>query len=494
MSATETIDTKDTADTDKAMVFYCDGSAMAKTGSIGMGFHGYLFSLAAPKKGSGNPTHYPTDYGYVEKTDITKKGKEVTPLMYFDGYGCTDIRASNNVAELLAAKHVIDIASDFPIKKLVLKTDSEYVRKGIQEWSPHWVRNRWIRRDGTPVPNQDHWKEVLGKIDLMTNKGVEFDIKWVKGHADILGNVKADKLATIGRVNSEIGHNKVEVIKNAPEGYWKTESNKSPLLNHTWLYFNTLKASHVPGEYFLGNEGEDSEFPGVASSNASYAVVQLKTPEPPIEMIRSDQSQLTGDYDSIVVVNLSNLYTRNRHQELETYGPAILVQPDLRKANLEFIDKTPISEEKKPQLLASRVIESISDLKAMLLNYRNNSLVDCIVTDVTEHFYTTVTKVSKKATTVERKLKDEFIVGYKCHKVEADTHHTKVAINLTLGIDIPERNALKRLEATNPVVKIIVWNESPTAIRYATVVHNADDYGIWVGRHSNLILVSGKKE
>ena len=79
-------------------------------------------------------------------------------------------------------------------------------------------------------------------------------------------------------------------------------------------------------------------------------------------------------------------------------------------------------------------------------------------------------------------------------KVEVDTHHTKVAINLTLGIDIPERNALKRLEATNPVVKIIVWNESPTAIRYATVVHNVDDYGIWVGRHSNLIMVSGKKE
>ena len=485
---------------DKGMVIYCDGSAMPSTGQIGMGFHGYTFSINKPKKGSGNPVAIKKEKGYLLKKDNTGEVPEVTPLTYFDGFGSTNIRASNNVAELLAATSATEIAADQPIKKLLIKTDSEYVRRGIQKWMPQWIKNRSLQNQDGEIPNANHWKTLLNNINVLTNKGIEFDVMWVKGHTDVQGNIKADYLAKIGRVNSEVKYNiqpmarddekyRTEVIKNQAEGYWKTVTERNPMLHHAWLYFNTLESSQIRGEYYTATRGEDDDFPGKLESDAAYAVIKLGKPIEVIEQLRKYQTSITGDNDSVIVANLTNLFTKDRANDLETFGSATLVRHHPRKADLTFIDKTPITQEKNPPLLALRVIEAMSDLKARLIDFESNNLSGYTVTDITEHFYRKTEK--KKAGATVMALKDEISVSDKSIKLEVESPFGKQTVTLNFALDIPSRNCLKRLESLEPEIKVLSWKDSEQCFRWVSVVKTNDgSIGIWSAYYANLRFVS----
>lgn len=72
-------------------------------------------------------------------------------------------------------------------------TDSEYVRRGIDEWLANWKRRGWRTADKKPVKNQDLWRALDGAV---SNHQVSW--RWVKGHAGIPGNERADELANRG--------------------------------------------------------------------------------------------------------------------------------------------------------------------------------------------------------------------------------------------------------------------------------------------------------
>jgi len=74
--------------------------------------------------------------------------------------------------------------------RVVLSTDSEYVRRGITEWVPRWRRNGWRTSQKTPVKNRDLWQ----RLDAL-DAGHEIEWRWVKGHAGHPDNERADALA-----------------------------------------------------------------------------------------------------------------------------------------------------------------------------------------------------------------------------------------------------------------------------------------------------------
>ena len=102
---------------------------------------------------------------------------------------------TNNRMELMGAIMGLEALSE-PCK-IVLTTDSQYVRKGITEWMSNWVRRGWKTAGGDPVKNRDLW-ERLHAASLRHS----IDWKWVKGHSgqpenervDVLARVQAEKL------------------------------------------------------------------------------------------------------------------------------------------------------------------------------------------------------------------------------------------------------------------------------------------------------------
>jgi ribonuclease HI len=78
--------------------------------------------------------------------------------------------------------------------KVVLHTDSEYLKNGITRWHAGWVRKNWRSSTGDPVKNMDLWQRVLEAA-----KPHEIDWRWVRGHSGDVMNERADALATAAR-------------------------------------------------------------------------------------------------------------------------------------------------------------------------------------------------------------------------------------------------------------------------------------------------------
>ena len=69
-------------------------------------------------------------------------------------------------------------------------TDSKYVMHGITEWLDGWKKNGWKTAAKKPVKNQDLWQQLDQQVAQH-----QITWHWVKGHAGIPGNEKADQLA-----------------------------------------------------------------------------------------------------------------------------------------------------------------------------------------------------------------------------------------------------------------------------------------------------------
>jgi len=98
---------------------------------------------------------------------------------------------TNNRMELMA---VIEALSSLKRRcDVIVHTDSKYVQLGITEWIPNWMRRGWKTADKKPVKNADLWQrlhEVAARHDVHW--------RWVKGHAGVDGNERADELANRG--------------------------------------------------------------------------------------------------------------------------------------------------------------------------------------------------------------------------------------------------------------------------------------------------------
>lgn len=100
-------------------------------------------------------------------------------------------RTTNNRMELLAAIHALE-ALEAP-SRITICTDSSYVREGITRWIHRWKVNGWQAVDGNSVRNVDLWRRL---DDARGAHGVTWE--WVRGHAGVRGNERADELARRG--------------------------------------------------------------------------------------------------------------------------------------------------------------------------------------------------------------------------------------------------------------------------------------------------------
>src|SRR5690606_21180762 len=95
---------------------------------------------------------------------------------------------TNNRMELMAA-----IAGLEALKRpcaVVLTTDSQYVKRGVEEWMARWRANGWRTSDRKPVKNRD-LRERLS-LALASHR---VDWHWVRGHAGHAENERVDELA-----------------------------------------------------------------------------------------------------------------------------------------------------------------------------------------------------------------------------------------------------------------------------------------------------------
>jgi len=127
---------------------------------------------------SGNPG--PGGWGAILRTGKVEK----------ELYG-GEPDTTNNRMELQAAISALS-ALKRPCK-VELYTDSEYVKNGITQWIGGWKARGWKTAAKKPVKNAELWQA----LEEVANTH-EVTWKWVKGHAGIPENERADELARRG--------------------------------------------------------------------------------------------------------------------------------------------------------------------------------------------------------------------------------------------------------------------------------------------------------
>jgi ribonuclease HI len=95
---------------------------------------------------------------------------------------------TNNAMELTAVIHALE-ALKRPMR-VIISTDSRYVKDGITKWIHSWKRNGWRTADKQPVKNVELWQ----RLDANAAKHA-IEWRWVKGHSGHAENERADKLA-----------------------------------------------------------------------------------------------------------------------------------------------------------------------------------------------------------------------------------------------------------------------------------------------------------
>ena len=80
--------------------------------------------------------------------------------------------------------------------KIILTTDSQYVRQGITQWIHNWKKRDWKTSANKPVKNADLWQQ----LDQETQRH-DVEWKWVKGHAGHRENEICDEIARLAAEN-----------------------------------------------------------------------------------------------------------------------------------------------------------------------------------------------------------------------------------------------------------------------------------------------------
>ncbi|MCO7189651.1 ribonuclease HI [Pseudoalteromonas sp. XMcav2-N-2] len=95
---------------------------------------------------------------------------------------------TNNRMEMLAA--IVALETLKRPCQVILYTDSQYVKQGIESWLANWKKRNWKTAAKKPVKNVDLWQRLDTAVQRHT-----IEWRWVKGHAGNKYNELVDDLA-----------------------------------------------------------------------------------------------------------------------------------------------------------------------------------------------------------------------------------------------------------------------------------------------------------
>jgi ribonuclease HI len=102
-----------------------------------------------------------------------------------------EAHTTNNRMELMAVISALE-ALKRP-SRVTVTTDSQYVKRGINEWIARWKRNGWLTAERKSVKNRDLWERLDRALSVH-----QLEWHWVRGHSGHPENERADQLARRG--------------------------------------------------------------------------------------------------------------------------------------------------------------------------------------------------------------------------------------------------------------------------------------------------------
>lgn len=524
-------------------VFYPDGGCYPQNEHSGAGIHGYRWNLDLTAKGIGNTTHSATFRGYEVKGDtfdfankeakaavadfsreafsqwvmqepevIVPNGVVVRPNLnhrvpverYYDGFIPLDFGGTNNTAELNATVHTLERIIKEPdfheAALVVIRQDARYVVDGHNLYLPNWMEKKFTRRDGSVVLHEAIWMRLYAAVHAIKELGAKVIFEWVQGHSNCPGNNSADVLATAARIIAK-SPKEVAVLDSSfrisdAQDYWASRGDlRHPMMCFRYAYLDVSESGQERRDYYLSTQGKSADISGKRTSDDGFAVVRCNA-QRHLEDIVAKQSSLPREIDYKFHIDLDNVYG-NAGRYIDLYGTDFLHRAVSNKRHLQTYGKELLTTELHPPFLVDRVFDNMDILCDFLDNYRDTEAPTLASIDITDSFFdykeeeVKVKKGEEARTRTVCTLKSEITVGYSKQSVkgrwkEANGEIQECDVTLRLGVDLPDRNALRRLEEKNPRVLLLTNTLGPGSFMYAVVIEAGEDVGIWSGINSSI--------
>lgn len=467
------------------LVIYCDGSFQRQ--KAGWGLHGYSY-INKPIE-TNIEKNIPTPQGYSNR--IEDKPFSCTIVQIYDLFGCVEGKQTNNTGELQAAIKAVELALSTEANKLLVLTDSEYVKKGFTTYLAKWKRNGWLKSDGNPPENIDQWKTFDNLVNQWKTKSRQIEFRWVKGHAGIYGNEQADKNADLG-ANSSLTHN--ETVRTEKQIRTVKKKPLSNLIMERHLLFTMDRKQHTPGIYYAydlgtmkgyGRKPFDDKLQkmlktdvviGRPISDATFSVVKVNEPDDYIELMMDlHRDQFANEFNYLAMLALPNANKAQVRKSYEDLGEqSLLIHKDY--SAISTTDYSLVTRTFKPPRKVYEAVKVLNTLTQRLDDWSANNLGKCnTVIDVKDIFYDYKETPKKK----EYILKKHITNAVKYIDVDVMFAERKFKLRLCLGIDLPGRNQLAKMGTGDFKMELILTPVGPVAFEYCVVVSNEEGSAIY---------------
>ncbi|BDR26951.1 ribonuclease [Pseudomonas phage 9Ps-7B] len=476
------------------MVLYTDGSF--RQGKAGWGIHGYTYENVAMKSKAATKQQ-PTAKGYLD----VGADETCTVLNYIDAFGSVTNNPTNNTGELTAAIEAFKIAHEADAPRLTMLMDSEYVRKGMTAYLPKWIKSNWIKSDGTPVANQDLWKQMVELKAKWEETNKPLSIQWVRGHNGDIGNEKADANAKLGS-----GQNNDKPVMVSVKGEEINKLKKqvvNPLILESRLLFAINSGEEPDGFYYTYNLGRMHNYGhkpkdtakdklakadlilGRRISEATFSVYKANEPDEYLQLLINMHTEALGtENPELGIINLANAYRATIRQKIESMGlPALVVWKDINVLSTPTDEL--ISRTLNPPRMANDAVATFNVMRSRLEDYLAGKLGESVgIIDITEHFFEEVAKGKKVGYQLLKTITSN--TGFV--EVPITFKDRKIKLKLVLNIDIPSRNQLARIGANKVKMEILVVAEGPYSYSYSIVFVTDDGSAIYQSPYTQFIL------
>lgn len=507
--------------------FYVAESSWPGQNLFGTGIHGYVTTQVKAKRGYGLKKVVPTPKGY--KDDGKMELQVIREVI--------DIRAPLSKPEhtqtvancivygaVLALEYVAQL-EEIPKSVCVLiprKNLAIFMTKGY----PKAIEDGYVDGKGNPLAFKEVLDSYVRVLETLTSKGCKVYIEYVSpDQAKGLPVAKANANdAVLAAQKDQGGEMEPHCIVSPPEGYWNHDHGRHPLLGKSRMIFKMADKKVVENDHvFLMDFDKASNKKehlhkleievGQLLPSASYCVAKINSLDPIIAAIQQQHTNyLDTKVERLGVLFLDAVFKPGAHSVMQKVGADYLHSTTYVTDLLDSYGAM-YTHELNPARQAHRAWNTYLDMQSIVQHFladRDRRIKEetgdqikgakefftpygiFMSTQITSEFIDVtedakgrpVYKASRKVETPNTSLKvDAFYLD------DASEEVRQASVTLSIGIDMPKRNAIAAMASDTFEAYVLVRQDTPFTVRHYVVVTNGDEYGIWAAPFANRTFV-----
>lgn len=295
-----------------------------------------------------------------------------------------------------------------------------------------------------------------------------------------MGNRDAQKQLDLARVISTWGFDKEpKLVIQSRKDYENPEVTFNKLVSASRWYFNTHKPEEFTQEYegyrvySFGKVEPDKNYYGKLTPDVTYSQLYTKKPIELLDKLFDYTVKRIDNKDGYLSAgDLGQLVSKDVARLLDSV-PAVPVKTQLVSPFLKQNGRPVLIELIKPVMMSYRIREFLLSMNIILDSYlkkdENNVFGHSRFYNITDKIYTK--EVNGKGVT-KIKIHPDFNQLRTVFKVDVEHRNAikPVPITLSVGYDIPERNAFNSVEAPEVEVWVVTDTRNEHGLRYSTLV------------------------